>query len=59
MVVLAMITRNSAERIKDFPEVLNSTLSIPYESMILVDDSDTLTTKNIVSNLQKEITKNS
>jgi len=57
MVVLAMITRNSAERIKDFPEVLNSTLSIPYKSMILIDDSDTSTTKNIVSNFAKRNNK--
>jgi len=53
MVVLAMITRNSAERIKDFPEVLNSTLSIPYKSMILIDDSGTSTTKYIINNFAK------
>ncbi|MEM1646139.1 MAG: glycosyltransferase [Ignisphaera sp.] len=43
MVVLSFITKNTITRLKDLPitlyDVLNSTLQIPYKTIILIDDS--------------------
>ena len=47
-VVLSMITRDSHRLGEIFNRVLESTLQVPYESFILVDDSSTGDTRKIV-----------
>jgi len=47
-VVLSMITRDSHRLGGIFVKVLESTLQVPYESIILVDDSSTEGTRKIV-----------
>ncbi|MCY0891865.1 MAG: glycosyltransferase family 2 protein [Pyrobaculum arsenaticum] len=54
MVVLAMITKNSSERIAVFPQVLKSSLQVPYKAIILVDDSDTDKTVSAVRKFAEE-----
>lgn len=53
MVVVSFITKNSITRLVDRPitlrDVLNSTLQIPYKSLILVDDSEDETREVFVS----------
>lgn len=49
MVVLSMITRNSMEKVGgDFARVWESSLQIPYDTIILVDDSDSGATREYV-----------
>ena len=47
-VVLSMITRDSHRLGEIFNKVLESTLQVPYSSLILVDDSTTENTRRIV-----------
>ncbi|MEM3994920.1 MAG: glycosyltransferase [Thermofilum sp.] len=60
MIALAMITKNSLERVKeDFAKVWESSLQIPYNVIILVDDSDNNKTREFVKKFadkyQKEL----
>ena len=48
MIVLSMITRDSHRLGDIFTKVLESTLQVPYGSLILVDDSSTGDTRKIV-----------
>ena len=50
-IVLSLIVRNSAERLgKIFEKVLESSLIVPYDSIIVIDDSTSENTKNIIIN---------
>ncbi len=48
MIVLSMITKDSHRLGEIFTKVLESTLQVPYGSLILVDDSSTEDTRSIV-----------
>lgn len=48
MIVLSMITKDSHKLGEIFKRALESTLQVPYESFILVDDSSTGDTRKIV-----------
>ena len=51
MAVLAVI---SSERTAVFPQVLKSSLQVPYKAIILVDDSDTDKTVSAVRRFAEE-----
>ena len=54
MVVLSMITKNSLEKVgSDFEKVWQSSLQVPYDLILLVDDSDNDKTRRFVENFAK------
>jgi len=56
-IVLSMITKNSLEKVKEFEEVWTSSLQVPYDLIILVDDSDSDKTREFVKKFAEEHNK--
>jgi len=55
MAVLSMITKNSVEKVgKVFGDVWRSSLQVPYDLIILIDDSDTDKTREFVKRFADE-----
>lgn len=57
-IVLSMVTKNSAEKVgRDFADVWISSLQVPYDLIILIDDSDNDKTRKFVEKFADEHNK--